>query len=122
MPNIFLTADSHFGHANVIKHDGRPWTTIEEHDHALIENWNSTVNPDDIIYHVGDFCFKNKKRAADWFLRQLHGKVHLIRGNHDHGLGTQIERMFASVQDALFLKATGKHIYLHHYPCRTWRG
>jgi len=36
----FFTADSHFGHKNVMKLCNRPWDSIEEHDEALIERHN----------------------------------------------------------------------------------
>ena len=29
MPQIFFIADTHFGHANVLKHDKRPFADIE---------------------------------------------------------------------------------------------
>ena len=46
---IFFTADTHFGHANVIKHDDRPFKTVEEMDKAIIDNWNSVVGDKDEV-------------------------------------------------------------------------
>jgi calcineurin-like phosphoesterase family protein len=36
---IFLTADIHCGHANVIQYSGRPFADVEAMDMALIANW-----------------------------------------------------------------------------------
>ena len=40
----FFIADTHFGHENALAFDNRPFRTIEEHDKALIENWNNAVS------------------------------------------------------------------------------
>lgn len=52
MSNAFVLSDTHFGHANVIKYDNRPFTNVKEMDNKMIENWNRTVKPDDTIYHL----------------------------------------------------------------------
>jgi calcineurin-like phosphoesterase family protein len=80
--NIFITADQHFGHENIIKFCNRPFKTTEEMDKMLIENWNKTVGSDDIIYHLGDFTLGNFKIAKDYF-KQLNGKIQVL-GNHWH--------------------------------------
>ena len=47
---IYFTADTHFGHENVIRFCGRPYTTAAEMDEALIENWNSRVKGNDTVF------------------------------------------------------------------------
>ena len=49
---------------------------------TIIANWNSVVGPDDIIFHLGDFCLGG---SAEWInvLNRLNGKIYLIAGNHD---------------------------------------
>ena len=60
--NYFIS-DLHFGHLNIIRLDNRPFTTLEEMDNKLIENWNNTVTRDDTIYILGDFSwYKADKR------------------------------------------------------------
>lgn len=86
MANVFVTSDTHFGHANICKflrEDGskvRPWDDVDEMDKALIHNWNSKVGPKDKVYHLGD-VFINRK--ARFILDALNGDKVLIRGNHD---------------------------------------
>ena len=51
-------------------------------DKALIENWNSVVGKNDIVFDLGDFAFAPNWRWKE-ILSQLNGKHHLILGNHE---------------------------------------
>lgn len=80
--SIWFTADTHFGHANVIAYCERPYQTASEMDEALIANWNQAVRPDDTVYHLGDFTLGGKKQAETYF-PLLNGRVSIIPGGHD---------------------------------------
>jgi calcineurin-like phosphoesterase family protein len=86
MPSVFLTSDTHFGHAGVCKflrEDGtklRPWTDPAEMDEEMIKRWNDTVRPNDKVYHLGDVVINRKALIT---LSRLNGDKVLIRGNHD---------------------------------------
>jgi len=81
---IFVIADTHFGHKNIIKYCDRPFKDVEEMDKALIDNWNSCVNDGDIVYVLGDFSFYSKSKTKE-ILDKLKGCKVLIKGNHDRG-------------------------------------
>ncbi len=86
----WFTADTHFGHDNVIQYCQRPFASATEMDDQLIEIWNHTVNPDDIIYHLGDFTLAGKKAAKVYF-QHLNGRIHIVPGGHDkRWLGKQV--------------------------------
>lgn len=80
---IWFTADTHFGHKNVIQYCQRPFSSVTEMDEQLIENWNQVVQPDDTIYHLGDFTLLGKNPARSYFNR-LSGIINVIPGGHDH--------------------------------------
>lgn len=79
---IWFTSDTHFGHANIIKHCNRPFRDVHIMDAYLIAYWNQLVRPGDTIYHLGDFAFATKDRVTD-ILSKLNGRKILIAGNHD---------------------------------------
>ena len=78
----YYVADLHFGHYNIIKHDGRPYANVEEMDNDLINKWNSVVTDKDEVYIIGDFAFRNCK-SVKTYADKLKGKKILILGNHD---------------------------------------
>ena len=79
---IWFTSDLHFGHQNIIRFCKRPWKTTEDMDWNLIQNWNSVVKPDDLVFDLGDFAFATNARWKE-LLSQLNGHHYLILGNHD---------------------------------------
>lgn len=118
---IYYTADLHFGHENVLKFDGRPFETIEEHDNFLIERWNETVRPEDQVYILGDFCMRAKKSPLE-YLRKLNGRKYLIKGNHDSGLlkDPEVVKEFEWIEKMYFVKDGDYRIVLCHFPIAEW--
>lgn len=120
---IYYTADLHLGHANVIRHCDRPFTSADEMDATLIQNWNAKVHKNDTVYIVGDFLFRAKKPAED-YLAELKGKKHLIIGNHDKYWMKKVDlaKWFESVSPMLFVSDSGHSATLCHYPMMSWPG
>lgn len=80
---IFFTADTHFGHYNIIKHCNRPFTDSREMDAELIKRWNETVSAEDIVWHLGDLSLSTNLAYLTPIMQQLNGRKRLIYGNHD---------------------------------------
>jgi len=72
----------HFGHENIIKYENRPFANAAEMDATIIENWNKTVKPDDLVFVLGDVSFHSKERTTE-IITSLFGRKMLIYGNHD---------------------------------------
>lgn len=54
---------------------------MEEHDEALVRNWNEVVKPGDTVWHLGDVLFGVE---AFKYIARLNGLKNLVLGNHDH--------------------------------------
>ncbi len=63
----WFTADTHFGHTNVIRYCARPFDSVQAMDETLIENWNQVVRPKDTVYHLGDFTPGGQQKGAQYF-------------------------------------------------------
>ena len=77
---VFFIADTHFGEANILRYENRPFADADKMDEAMIARWNAAVRPEDIVYHLGDFGAEGSE--AD-LLHRLNGIKYLIKGNHD---------------------------------------
>jgi len=80
--STFFISDTHFGHANILTFEAehRPFASVEDMNEALVERWNSVVNPKDTVWHLGDVVFGQKNA---WYLGRLNGQKKLVMGNHD---------------------------------------
>lgn len=113
---IYFTSDTHFGHKKILGFCHRPFNSIEEHDSALINNWNSVVNPNDTVFHLGDFGF-----GGIGFLRniigQLNGNIILIIGNHDwRNMVKPIRDLFTECVSQARITVGDRTVYLNHFP------
>mgnify|MGYP001112715118 CR=1 FL=1 len=83
--DVFLIADLHLGHANIIRYCSRPFlfSDSREMDHVLIKNWNYTISPKTRIYCLGDLRYGPEAEPAAQYRRRLRGDIVFISGNHD---------------------------------------
>ena len=113
---IFFTSDTHFGHSKIIDYCKRPFSSIEEHDKALIQNWNNVVGQDDTVFHLGDFAYGNSQFIAN-IIKQLNGNIILIKGNHDlRNMNPTLYNMFSDVVYQARILIDKQTVYLNHFP------
>jgi calcineurin-like phosphoesterase family protein len=88
--DIWLISDTHFFHANILKFKdsegelirGSRFSSVEEMNQCMLDNWNSVVKPGDKVYHLGDVFMGDKDTFVKYWSK-LNGKKNLIVGNHD---------------------------------------
>ena len=144
---VWFTADTHFGHGNIIKYCQRPFMSAEElaaargehrqargpgdkpgklrlsdetvqrHDEALLDAINTRVAEDDLLWIVGDFCWGGLAEAMRYRNRIRCRSVFLVWGNHDR---RDIRPAFTDTIEQGMIEVAGKEIWLNHYPMRSW--
>lgn len=113
----FVTADLHLGHHKVLAYSNRPFSCIEEHDQAIIDNWNAVVNRRDTVRIIGDFAWHSHNK----YLSRLHGRKILILGSHDGRISDKALVNFTDVRAGGFIeKMGGREYWLAHCCHRTW--
>lgn len=124
MGKIWLTSDLHFNHDREFIYKARGFETVYDMNRAIVENFNKVVAPEDDLYILGDLMLGGPDRMKDGLslIKQLNGKLHLVRGNHDtdtrweayHDLYNVVE-----CENAIYLNYKKYHFYLSHYPTIT---
>lgn len=119
MSNIWFTADTHYGHCNILNYCNRPFKDHEEMNEGIISHFNEVLRPGDVLYHLGDI--KHSQMTFDNTLGRLNTKeIHLIIGNHDKEKECQRWGKFRSISDIKALTLDGQRVVLCHYAMRTW--
>ena len=131
MNKIFFTADLHFGHTNILKHQpDRPFAQegdTKAHDEYMLDLWKSSVGKRDLVYILGDLTFF-KSEDARHLLEKLPGQKFLVQGNHDGSIRAYSNyfKTTAQILD-LTIKPTAcpfltenLQLTLCHYPMVTW--
>lgn len=115
MRKIFYISDLHFSHKNILKYDCRPWFNTEEMNKELINNWNSVVTKDDIVYILGDMFWCGLEESLA-ILDQLNGEKVLVKGNHDKCNDNRFRARFMQIVDYIEIKDNNRDVVLCHYP------
>lgn len=115
--STYFTADTHFGHANIIRYCNRPYRDVNHMNEALIANWNRVVRPADTVYLLGDYGMGPSIRLVR---PRLNGSIRLILGNHDK-LKLEDACLFTSIDALKLVDVDGQRIVLCHYAMRTWQ-
>lgn len=146
--NIFFCSDPHYGHSGIVmgtsnwedKSGCRPFQTIGDMNKTLVENINSVVGENDVLFCLGDWSFGAYKTGENItnikkFREQLVCKnIHLIFGNHDTEIisdkdesrslfsSTAHYREIIAIEQTLNQKekAVKQKIVLSHYSHRVW--
>ena len=118
---IFFTSDTHFGHGGALGLYRRPFASVAAMNEGLMERWNETVGPDDVVWHLGDFAIRQRPAVVGELLARLHGRKHLVAGNNDPPATRELDG-WESVQSYLEIEVDGVSLVLCHYPFRSWRG
>ena len=97
--NTWVISDSHFYHDRIIEYCNRPYANAVEMNEDMIAKWNAVVGKDDIVWHLGDFCFGCKEHIKE-IVSRLNGRINLVLGNHDrHKMSFYYESGFHRVYD-----------------------
>jgi len=115
--SIWFTGDFHLDHSKILTYEPiRKFDNVNEMNLVLINNYNSLVKKDDLIFFLGDFSLSSRERIKE-FRKQMNGHVVIIKGNHDlskttlKDCGFEITDKIANADHYLY-----KNFILTHYP------
>ena len=141
--NIWVTADTHYSHKNIVRGITnwitnpnyedcmtRDFSTLEEMDLKLVNNINNSVDAEDWLIHLGDWSFGGYDKVEEFRSKINCKNVVLIIGNHDHHIQREIskfKKLFTHIAHYEELKVTKtdsntENFVLCHYPIISWNG
>lgn len=125
----WFSADTHFGHTNVIKFCARPFSDADEMNNKIINTFNEYVSPEDELWILGDLAMGDISKTLPLLSRILAKKV-LVLGNHDRAhpyygskhaqwqdryrFDTQAEIVHFGNTEILL--KNGNHAFVSHFP------
>jgi calcineurin-like phosphoesterase family protein len=126
---IYLCSDTHFGHDRGFIYEPRGFKSIQEHDEEIIRKWNSVVNPEDKVFHLGDVMLNDNDYGIEC-LKRLNGHITIVPGNHDTPTRINLYKQLPNVrvletlendiQPMSFMMKYRKYtFYLSHFPTMT---
>ena len=111
--NIWLVADTHFGHKRMKEFCDRP----EGYEYTILRYVREYVKPDDILIHLGDVSFGEHDFWLEKFMDACAGKKWLLKGNHDdHSLSWFMERGWDFAANEIGIDLFNKRILFSHVP------
>lgn len=135
--NIWITADSHYGHKNICRgvtdwrmpsgeipiESTRDFPTIDKMNAAIVNNINSCVGQDDILIHAGDFSFGGFENIEKFRSQIICKNIYLTLGNHDHWIKknkNDIRLLFSDIDNRVEFYFNKILIVIDHYPLLSW--
>lgn len=121
----YITSDLHFGHTNIMKFcpqsRARFKNDVNYMNETMVAEWNSIVEPEDMVYILGDVAFLPAQKASE-YMERCNGRKILVQGNHDRKLlnDPRFRRCFEEIHHYLDITYNGYKICMFHYPIAEW--
>lgn len=121
---IYFTSDLHLCHDKGFLYEPRGFTNIEDHNAAIVSNFNSIIEDDDDLYILGDVFLNDSEKGIE-LLAQIKGRKHIIIGNHDTDAKLELleknrQRLkICSIDFGGRLRYKKFNFFLSHYPTLT---
>lgn len=125
MRKVWFSSDFHFNHTNICGPAISSWSrgfrnfgSLVEMNDTIINNLNSLIAAEDVLYFLGDFAFGDKTKIPELRNRINCREIHLIFGNHDHAIrrSHEFKNLFATTRDIDSLVINRQQIHVCHYP------
>lgn len=119
---IYFSADFHLGQEKFLNFTKRPFDNVQQMSDCIIDSINLTVQAEDTLYILGDFC--GKTVDPEPYIKRINcNNISLIYGNHDLDnkiLCEKSSEIFSEVKIYKEIMYDNKKIILFHYPLRRW--
>lgn len=119
--NPFFISDTFFGRTNIIDLYDRPYSSIEDMNKSLVNNWNKAVSNSDTVFHLGNFAWE--PNIAHEILSSLNGNIFIVPGESDAALleiGDTLDHI--TILDDQILMIDELDLVISHWELADWPG
>ena len=119
---IYFTSDLHLNHDRPFVYEPRGFSSIHEMNETIMKNIMETITDEDELFILGDLMLHDNSAIS--FIKEVRGKVHIVRGNHDTDERMRLYRECENVVEVCegkFLRYGRWQFYLSHWPAITSR-
>jgi calcineurin-like phosphoesterase family protein len=87
----------------------------------MVKEWNNLIEPEDLVYILGDVAFLPAQKAAE-YMNRCNGTKILVEGNHDRKALNDFtfRNCFSEVHKYLDINYDGNKVVMFHYPIAEW--
>lgn len=120
--SFWFSSDLHLNHNQGFMYEPRGFSTIKEHDEAIIDNINELVRAEDTLFVLGDLMLNDNERGMECLRAIKCQDVRVVLGNHDTPARVEL---YQSLPNCSILGYAYPFIYkkkrfmLSHYPMLT---
>lgn len=121
MGRIFLTSDLHYSHDREFVYKPRGFSSIEEMNEAIFNNYQAIVTDEDTCIIAGDLMLGDNSVGME-YLNKMNGKKIPVLGNHDTDARIALYKSVDSIEgiyDAYRFKYKKLSFFVCHYPTVT---
>ena len=123
---VWMTADLHLCHANVIRYCNRPFADVTQMNKHLVSQ-TQKIRDGEWLVIVGDVAMGDHQLAMEW-IRRIPGRKVLVLGNHDltrsgecrylaeRALDGRRPLFDAALPFLAWQDALGQSVFVSHYP------
>lgn len=131
LDKIYVTSDTHAFHVNITRGTSnwgdagefkfRDFDHWEEMTEQMVQNFNSAIPEDGILFHLGDWSFNGRDKIEIFRNRLKVKTIHIITGNHDEHIEKgDYDHLFTTRQKYLELFIGSQQFNLFHFNISSW--
>lgn len=90
---VYFISDTHFNHDREFVYVVRGFGNVNEHNDVIFAKINETVRPNDILFHLGDFCLNTNEAGFEQLLTRINCQnIYYLWGNHNNPVWAVYQR------------------------------
>lgn len=119
---LFITSNQQFGRHGAIEQYARKFKSVEEMDEYMVNQWNSVVSKEDMVYVAGNFAWDPE--SAEDVITRLNGTIVVMKGKWDKASKYLVDKLGGTVGlsyvDEDIQHLIDLNVVISYWPLQDW--